>query len=112
MTMSGQARAKTEQPFSPGRLADPDRLLKTDPRADPRMVAALAEFVFDEAPPPAPVTAESPLQEILEFIAAAEPEYQNLFTAWFADLPPIENVERRTEVISGVDDNDFRLYIH
>ncbi len=112
MTMSGQARSKAEQPFSPGRLADPNRVLKTDLRADPRMVAALAEFGFDEAPPPAPVTAESPLEEILEFVAAAEPEYQDLFTAWFTDLPSIENVERRTEVIRGVDDNDIRLYIH
>ncbi len=112
MTMSGQTRSKTEQPFSPGRLADPDRVLKTDPRADPRMVAALAEFGFDEGPPPAPVTAESPLEEILEFIAAAEPGYQDLFTAWLTDLPPIENVERRSEVIKGVDDNDIRLYIH
>ena len=112
MTMSGQARSKTEQPFSPGRLADPNRVLKTDPRADPRMVAALAEFGFDEAPPPAPVTAESPLDEILEFIAVAEPGYEDLFTAWLADLPPIESLERRTEVIKGVDDNDISLFIH
>jgi len=86
--------------------------LKTDPRADPRMVAALAEFGFDAAPPPAPVTVASPLGDILAFLAAAEPDYENLFTAWFTGLPPIENVERRTEVIKGVDDNDIRLYIH
>lgn len=112
MTISGQPASDGEQPFSPGRLGDPDRVLKTDPRADPRMVAALAEFGFDEAPPPAPVTAESPLEEILEFLAAAEPGYQDLFKAWNADLPPIENVERRTEVIKGVDDNDIRLFFH
>ena len=76
------------------------------------MVAALAEFGYDEAPPPAPVTAESPLEAILEFIAFAEPGYQDLFKAWFADLPPIENVERRTEVITGVDGNDIKLYVH
>ena len=112
MTMSGQARSETQQPFSPGRLADPDRVLKTDPRADPRMVAALAEFGFDEAPPPAPVTAESQLEEIREFIAVAEPGYEDLMTAWLTDLPPIESVERRTEVIKGVDDNDISLFIH
>ncbi len=110
--MSAQTLSETVQPVSRGRLADPDRVLRTEPRADPRMVAALAEFGFDEGPPPAPVTAESPLEEILEFIAAAEPGYQDIFTAWFADLPPIENVERRTEVIKGVDDNDISLYIH
>ena len=112
MTMSGRARSTTEQPLSPGRLGDPDRVLRTDPRADPRMVAALAEFRFDEAPRPAPVTAESPLAEIHEFIAASEPGYEDLFAAWLADLPPIENVTRRTEVIEGVDGNDITLYVH
>ncbi len=112
MTMSGQARSKTEQPFSPGRLGDPDRVLRTDPRADPRMVAALAEFGYDEAPRPAPVTAESPLEEILGFLAAVEPGYEGLFAALLADLPPIEDVDRRTEVIKGVDDNDINLFIH
>ena len=112
MTMSGQAPSGTSQPLPLGRLADPDRVLKTDPRADPRMVVALAEFGFDEAPAPAPVTAESPLEDVLEFLAAAEPDYEDIFTAWFTDLPPIETVERRTEVIKGVDDNDIKLYIH
>ncbi len=112
MTMSGQARSKTEQPFAPGRLADPGRVLKTDPRADPRMVTALAEFGFDEAPAPAPVSAESPREEILDFLAAAEEGYEDIFKAWFSGLPPIENVERRTEVIQGVDGNDIKLYVH
>ncbi len=112
MTMSGQARSKTEQPFAPGRLADPGRVLKTDPRADPRMVAALAEFGFDEAPAPAPVSAESPREEILDFLAAAEEGYEDIFKAWFSGLPPMENVERRTEVIQGVDGNDIKLYVH
>ena len=87
MTMSGRARSTTEQPLSPGRLGDPDRVLRTDPRADPRMVAALAEFRFDEAPRPAPVTAKSPLAEIHELIAASEPGYEDLFAAWLADQP-------------------------
>ncbi len=109
---SGKARSKTEQPFLPGRLGDPDRALKTDPRADPRMVAALAEFGLDEAARPARVNAESPLDEILEFLATWEPRYERLHTAWLTDIPPIENVERRTEVIKGVDDNNISLFIH
>ncbi len=112
MTTSGPARSKTQQPYSWGRLADPDRVLKTDPRADPRMVAALAEFGFDEAPPPAPVTAESPIDAILEYLAGAEPGYENLFATWLTGLPPIESVERRIEVIKGVDGNDISLSIH
>ena len=76
------------------------------------MVAALAEAGFDGVPPPTPVTAESPLDEILGFLAAAEPGYEDLFKGWLAGLPPIENVERHTEVIKGVDDNDITLHVH
>ena len=112
MTTSGQTHSGTGQPFLPGRLADPGRDLRTDPRADARLVAALAEFGLDKAPPPAPVTAASPLGEILEFCAAAETGFQEIFATFFADLPEIENVERRTEVIKGADDNEIRLYIH
>ena len=112
MTMSGRAPSGTGRPLPPGRLADAGRVLRTDPRADPRMVVALAEFGFDEAPAPAPVTGESPLEEVLEFLAAAEPDYEAIFTAWFTDLPPIETLDRRTEVIKGVDDNDIKLYVH
>lgn len=97
---------------APGRLGDPTLVLKSDPRADPRMLAALAEFGFDEAPPPAAVTAASPLEAILEFLGAAETTYENVFKTWFSGLPPIENVEKRTEVIKGVDDNDIKLYLH
>ena len=110
--MSGKSDPRGEQPFLPGRLGDPTRVLKTEPRADPRMVAALAEVGFDVAPEPAPVTAESPIEEIREFIAMVEPGYQDLFKAWFTDLPPIDNVERRTEVIKGSDGNDIKLYVH
>lgn len=104
--------SNNEQPILPGRLANPTMVLKTDPRADPRMVATLAPFGFDDAPPPAPVTADSSLKEKLAYLAEAEPGYEDMFTALYADLPPIENVERRTEVIKGVDGNDISLYIH
>ena len=112
MTTTGQTHSGADQPLLPGRLGDPGRSLKTDPRADPRLVAALAEFGLDEAAPPAAVTAESPLGEILEFWAGAETGLQEIFDTFFTGLPEIKNVERRTEVIKGADDNDIRLYIH
>jgi acetyl esterase/lipase len=113
MTASTQSNSiNNGQPFLPGRLADPKRVLKTDPRADPRMIAALATFGLDDAPPPAPVNADSTLKEKLDYIAEVEPGLEDLFSALFTDLPPIENVERRTEVIKGVDENDISLYIH
>ena len=112
MTTSGQIHPSTGEPFLPGRLADPGSALKTDPRTDPRLVAALAKFGLDEAAAPAPVSADSPLGEILEFCAAAESGFQEIFDTFFADLPEIKNVERRTEVIKGPDDNEITLYIH
>ena len=110
--MSGEFDLSGEQLLLPGRLGDPTRVLKTEPRADPRMVAAMAELGFDLAPEPIPVTAESPIEEIREFIAMIEPSYNDAFKIWFADLPPIDNVERHTEVITGADGNDIKLYIH
>jgi len=86
--------------------------LKTDPRADPRFVAACAPFALDGAPPPIPVHAGSPWQAKLDYVAASETGMEGVFAALFTDLPPISNVERRTEVIKGVDGNDIHLYIH
>ena len=86
--------------------------MKDDPRADPRMVAAMAPFGLDVAPGPVPVDANSPIEALLEFCSVAEPGYDLLFDALFADLPAIDGVTSRTEVIKGVDDNDINLYIH
>lgn len=101
-----------ELPLLPGRLGDPNRTLKTDPRADPRLVAACAPFALDVAPPPVPVTANSSLPDKLAYSAANEAGMEAVFTALSTDLPPITTVERRTEVIKGVDGNDINLYIH
>ena len=99
-------------PALPGRLGSPEMLIKDDPRADPRMVAAMAPFGLDVAPGPVPVDANSPIEALLEFCSVAEPGYDLLFDALFADLPAVDGVTSRTEVIKGVDDNDITLYIH
>ena len=103
---------QNDQPLLPGRLGNPDQVLKTDPRTDPRLVAACAPFKLDVALPPVPVNADSPLPEQLDFCAASEAGMATVFAALCADLPAIPNVERRTEVIKGVDGNDLNLYIH
>src|SRR5262245_10209426 len=104
-TMTTSTQNITELPLLPGRLSDPNRVLKTDPRADPRLLPACAPFALDSAPPPAPVHADSPLQGKLDYVAASEAGMEAVFAALFADLPSIKNVERRTEVIKGVDGN-------
>ena len=96
----------------PGRLGDPDMTVATDPRCDPRMVAALEPLGLAGRADPVPLTADSTLEEIRALAALGEPGFEQLFDVLFTSLPPVEGVESRTEVISGVDGNDIGLYIH
>ena len=86
--------------------------LRDDPRADPRMVAAMASVGMDVAPEPAPVDINSPIEALLEFGAAAEEGFGMLGDIFAATAPAITNVERKTEVIRGIDGNDLSLYVH
>jgi acetyl esterase/lipase len=52
------------------------------------------------------------MSDKLAYAAANESGMEKVFEAVFSDLPPITTVERRTEVIKGVDGNDIKLYIH
>ena len=102
----------TDAPILPGQLGDPAMQLRDDPRADPRMVAAMASVGMDVAPEAAPVDINSPIEALLEFSTGAEEGFGMLGDIFAAQAPPITNVERRTEVIRGIDGNDLSLYIH
>ncbi len=102
----------TDAPILPGQLGTPGMQLRDDPRADPRMVAAMVPLGMDGAPEPAPVDINSPLNELLEFGMGAEEGFAMLGQLLAAEAPPITNVESRTEVIKGVDGNDISLYVH
>ena len=95
----------------PGRLGRPELELGSDPRSDPRMVAALAPFGLDKAAAPPPVDPEAPREALLEFCAAAEAGFEGLLGALAADLPPVEGVASTTQTIQGVDGNEISLYI-
>ena len=99
-------------PVLPGRLGDSGRVLETDPRTDPRLVAVCAPYGLAGNLPAVPVNANSPLQDQLDFSAASEAGMTKVFNALFDDLPEVQNVERRTEVIKGVDGNNINLHIH
>jgi len=99
-------------PILPGKLGNPEMLMKSDPRSDPRMVAAMAPLGLDVAPAPAPVDINSPIDDLIEFNMASEEGFSMLGEILAAQAPPIENVDRRTVVIPGMDDNDISLYIH
>src|ERR1700758_875892 len=88
-------------------LGSPPRDLRDDPRADPRMVAALAPFGLDRQPPPLPVTAGSPREALLDYAAQAEVIFGGVFDALLKGLAPVEGVSRQTVTVKGEDGNDI-----
>ncbi|CAM9288337.1 unnamed protein product [Heterosigma akashiwo] len=71
----------------------------------------MAKFGMDGLPPPCPVSLESTVDQIHEYLGATEAGYNQFYEAIAADFTPNDNVEARTEIIKGVDGNDLQLYI-
>ncbi|PRI15984.1 alpha/beta hydrolase fold domain-containing protein [Mycobacterium shigaense] len=94
-----------------GRLADPDCCLRTDPRADPRMVEALAQVGLDSNAPTGPLTIDSPLQERLAYAALAEEGMGAVLSLFAAGVPDAGGVTTTTTTITGEDGNDVTLYV-
>jgi acetyl esterase len=94
-----------------GRLADPDRSIRTDPRADPRMAAAFARVGLDRNLSRVQLTRESPVTDRLKFCDVAE-ELVRGTTDHFAQTgPAVEGVRSTTTAIRGADGNEITLYI-
>ncbi|HEY1967982.1 MAG TPA: alpha/beta hydrolase fold domain-containing protein [Pseudonocardia sp.] len=96
----------------PGRLGDPKSDLGTDPRADPRMVAALAAIGLDRHPDPLPVSADASREQLLEICAMAEQGFEAVFDQLLGGLAPVPGVTTETVSIDGPDGNQITLYIH
>ena len=94
-----------------GRLADPDRSIKTDPRADPRMVAAFAPVRLDRNLPPAALTRDSPMADRLTYCAKVETAVGGVLEYFAQAAPAVDGVRSTTTTIRGVDGNDITLYI-
>ena len=94
-----------------GRLADPDCTLGTDPRSDPRMIAALAPFGLDGLLPLPPVTPDSPLPDRVAYATEAEEVLVDVLDALAQIAPVAEAVTNETTTIRGDDGNDITLYI-
>ncbi len=101
----------TEAGTRPGRLGDPERNLRTDPRTDPRTVEALALFGLDVNGAPAPLGPDAPREQQLEFAMAAEAGFEAVFAALMDGLEPIEGLDHHTETIAGPAGNDIQLYV-
>ena len=95
-----------------GRLGDADRSLMSDPRADPRMVAALEEFYLATNTPPPPVTHSSPRSAQLEFCRAAEENLSAMLEILAARTPEIDGVEREIVAIAARGGHELTLHIH
>ncbi len=101
----------TTSPLLPGRLGTPDLDIRDDPRADPRMLAAMAPIGLDVAPPPSPVTAASSLDDILEACLLAEAGFEMAF-GLINQPTETPGVSSTVETITGSDGNEITLYIH
>ena len=106
------ASMPTDSTERPGEYRDVERDLGDDSRADPRMVAALAPFGFDHAQPPPPVSASSPHDDLLAYVAGVEEGFGAVFGALFAGLPQVGGVTQETATILGPDNNEISLLIH
>lgn len=95
----------------PGRLGDPERNLRTDPRTDPRTVEALAPFGLDVNGAPTPLTPDMPREQQLEYALGAEAGFEAVFAALADGLDPIEGLVHHTETIAGPAGNDISLYV-
>ncbi len=94
-----------------GRLADPNCTIGTDPRADPRMVKALAPFGLDGHMPVPPVSVDAPLDDRLAAVTATENRMGTVLESLAQTLPVAEGIATMTTTITGVDGNDIALYI-
>jgi acetyl esterase len=102
-----------EQPqlHRPGKLGNPDLVIRDDPRADRRLVAALDAAQMG-GEPPVYVTADTPLEGILQYLKAAEAGSFEFLEASVAGIPPAKGISTVVEKTTGVDGNIIALFIH
>jgi acetyl esterase len=94
-----------------GRLADPETTLATDPRSDPRMVAAFAPYGLDGHLPAAELGVDAPLNDRLAFAAMTEEGTGAVLDVFGQAAPVADGVTTTTATIPGVDGNDVTIYI-
>jgi acetyl esterase/lipase len=75
------------------------------------MVKALAEFGLDGNMPEAPLTVDSPLEDLLAFAALNEEGVGAVLNAFGAAVPDVVGVTTTTTTITGPDGNDITLYV-
>lgn len=99
-------------PILPGRLGSPNLTLADDPRADPRMIAALTPLGLAGPPADIPVDENTPIEQLLEFVSISEQGFGGLGEVLVMNSPPVEGVTRSVELVRGVDGNDITVFVH
>ena len=107
----GSSMSERAAPILPGRLGNPDMTLADDPRADPRMIAALAPLGIGGPVEPFPLTVDHPLEDLHAYADEGEQGFGAVGDVLLQGLDPVTGVTRSVEVIPGVDGNDITLYI-
>lgn len=95
----------------PGKLGNPDLVIRDDPRTDRRLVAAL-EAAQMGGDPPVYIDGSTPLDGIREYLQAAEAGSVEFFEASVAGMPPVKGVTTTVQKITGMDGNEITLFIH
>ena len=95
----------------PGRLGDPQRTLASDPRADPRLVAAF-EAMGGFAPGVPDLSADADYETGLAHCLAAEQALEGMHGLMRDAMPDYGHIEQYTETIDGPDGNPLSMYVH
>jgi acetyl esterase/lipase len=108
---SGAVTVSHPTDFLPGRLGNPHASLEHDPRADPRIIAAL-KAVDGFGPVGTPVADDASYEECLAYCAEFEAVSAAGHPALLAAMPQEPDVVSSTETIRGEDGNAITLYLH
>lgn len=111
--MTASAAETTVPPALPGRLGNPDLDLRSDPRTNPRLLAALAAFGLDAPASPPPLTRNDAVESVAEFVGQAEAGFEGLYEALPNELPgDVRGATEDTVTIPGVDGTQIILHVH
>jgi len=95
----------------PGAIGNPDITISSDPRADARMVEAMAAANLTGKLPTLPVNVNSSLEEIYKFAAEAESQFSGLFK-FLAMAPSDKSTMTEETIISPHGGHEIKLFIH
>ncbi len=86
--------------------------LRSDPRVDPRLVAAVAPLGMADPLPPSTIDATTPLDVLRKVIGRIEAGSDAMLAASVAGLPEITGVDRSEQAIVATGGHSITLHLH